>query len=417
MAHVLLLTLVFPPDAVSTAQIVGEMAVDLHALGHQVSVVTTTPHYNHDPDLLAQQPLRPWWGRLVQRSTLGGAVVYHTAMPRKTASIPKRLVAWLLFHALSLVVGVFALRRVDVIVAPSPPLTMGVGAWLLGAWHRAPFLYLVNELYPDIAIALGAVKNRTAIAALYALERFVYRRAALILPIAGRMHQRLLDKGVPADKVSLLPNFVDADALIPVPAPNALTRELALDHRFIVSYAGNLGPAQGLETLLDAAARLRDLERVVIVLIGAGTMWDTLERRIRDDGHHNVRLVPYLPFARVPEIYGATNLSLVPLAASTGADAVPSKVFRIMACNGAVLAMTDAHSDLAQIVGEAGCGFVVDPGSPEAIAGAIRRAAQDPATTAAMGAGARQLVLDRYARPVVMARLSALLEDVLRKRS
>jgi colanic acid biosynthesis glycosyl transferase WcaI len=235
MAHVLVLTLVFPPDAVSTAQIVGEMAEDLHALGHRVSVITTTPHYNHDPDLLARQPLRPWWGRLVQRSTLGGAAVYHTAMPRKTASIPKRLAAWMLFHALSLVVGVVALRKVDVIVTPSPPLTMGLAAWLLGAWHRAPFLYLVNELYPDIAIALGAVKNGTVIGGLYALERFVYRRAALILPIAGRMQQRLLDKGVPTGKVALLPNFVDADALVPVPAPNALTRELGLDGRFIVS--------------------------------------------------------------------------------------------------------------------------------------------------------------------------------------
>ncbi len=417
MSHVLLLTLVFPPDAVSTAQIVGEIAVDLHALGHQVSVVTTTPHYNHDPDLLARQPLRPWWGRLVQRSTLGGATVYHTAMPRKTASIPKRLAAWALFHALSLVVGVAALRKVDVIVTPSPPLTMGVAAWLLGWWHRAPFIYCVNELYPDIAIALGAVRNRTAIRLLYALERFVYRRAAVIAPIAGRMRQRLLDKGVPERKLVLIPNFVDADALHPVPAPNALTRELGLDDRFIVSYAGNLGPAQGLETLLDAARLVRDLDRVAIVLIGAGTMWDTLERRIRDEGLANVRLVRYLPFARVPEIYGATDLSVVPLAASTGADAVPSKVFRIMACNGAVLAVTDRQSDLAQIVTEAGCGFVVEPGSPEAIAAAIRRAAADPAAVAAMGAGGRELVVSRYARPVVMARFSALVAEVLRTRT
>src|SRR5204862_166026 len=107
------------------------------------------------------------------------------------------------------------------------------------------------------------------------------------------------------------------------------TGELGLDGRFIVSYAGNLGPAQGLDTLLDAARLLQDLEFVAIVLIGAGSLWDRLERRIRDERLTNVRLVPYLPFARVPEIYGASNLSLVPLAASTGADAVPSKVFRI----------------------------------------------------------------------------------------
>ena len=101
MAHVLVLSLVFPPDAVSTAQIMGDLAVDLRALGHSVSVLTTTPHYNRDAEADGRQPRRPWWGRLVQRSDLHGMPVFHTAMPRKTGSIPMRLLAWTLFHVLS----------------------------------------------------------------------------------------------------------------------------------------------------------------------------------------------------------------------------------------------------------------------------------------------------------------------------
>jgi colanic acid biosynthesis glycosyl transferase WcaI len=310
---------------------------------------------------------------------------------------------------------VTTVRRVDVIVAPSPPLTMGVAAWLLGAWHRAPFVYSVQEIYPDIAIALGAVRNRTVIRALFALERFVYRRAARITVIADRMRQRLLEKGVPPERTVVVPNFVDTEALHAVPAPNTLTGELGLDGRFVVSYAGNLGPAQGLDVLLDAAARLRDLGDVVIVLIGAGGLWDTLRARIDSEGLTNVRLVPYQPFARVPEIYGMSNLSVVSQAVATGTDAIPSKIYRIMACGGAVLAATDPASDLGQLVTTAGCGFVVDQTSPPAIAEAIRRGHASRAGLAAMGEAGRQYVRTHFARPVVTARFAAVLDQVRRE--
>ena len=416
LAHVLVLSLVFPPDSVSTAQIMGDLAVDLGRLGHRVSVLTTTPHYNRDPDAEARQPLRRTWGGVVARSHFGGAEVWHTVMPRKDASVPKRLAAWCLFHALSLVVGILALRRVDVILAPSPPLTIGVAAWLLGRWHRAPFIYNVQELYPDIAINLGAVRRPWLIRVLFALERFVYARAARIAVIAERMRQRLLEKGVPPDRVVVIPNFVDTTALEPVPAPNAFTREFGLQGRFLVSYAGNLGQAQGLETLLDAAALLRDESAIVLVLIGSGGLWDTLEARIAAERLDNVRLLPYLPFSRVPEIYGASQLSVVAQAASIGADAVPSKVYRIMASRGVVLAATDDASDLARLVREAGCGYVVPQDDPAAIAAAIRRAFERRTELAAMGEAGRAHMVTRYARPVVTAHYDALVRQLAGER-
>src|SRR5690606_18412082 len=131
VARVLILSLVFPPDSVSTAQIFGDLAADLRARGHDVTVVTTTPHYNRDADAEARQPLRHWWGPIVQRSELEGVRVYHTLMPDKGASVIGRLSAWCLFHALSIIVAFVAIDKVNVITALSPPLTMGVAAWLV----------------------------------------------------------------------------------------------------------------------------------------------------------------------------------------------------------------------------------------------------------------------------------------------
>lgn len=412
MAHVLVLSLVFPPDSVSTAQIVGDLAADLHRAGHEVSVVTTTPHYNRDAEAERRQPLRARWGRLVQTSTFEGITVWHTLMPRKSASVAMRLVAWALFHVLSVVVGVTAVRNVDVIIAPSPPLTMGLAAWVLGLWHRAPFIYNVQEIYPDIAINLGAVRNPALIRVLFALERFVYRRAARITLIADRMRRRLLEKGVPPEKTLVIPNFVDLDSLRAVPAPNSFTREFGLDGLFVVSYAGNLGPAQGLETLLDAASLLAKDVSIVVVLIGSGSLRASLEERIGREHLTNVRLIAYQPFSRVPEIYGASDLSVVAQAISTGTDAVPSKVYRIMACGGAVLAATDPASDVAQLVNKAGCGFVVPQGSPEAIAAAIRQASADRVALRAMGEAGRQHVQAHYARHVVTARYDQLVTEL-----
>lgn len=414
MARVLVLTLVYPPDNVSTAQIFGHLSEDLQRQGHDVTVITTTPHYNRDPEAETRQPLRPWWGPLVQRSLHGRAPVFHTLMPSKGGSVAGRLTAWCLFHALSVVVGILAVRRVDVIITPSPPLTMGVAAWLLGLWHRAPFVYNVQEIYPDIAITLGAVRNRQMLRVLFALERFVYARAATITVIARQMRRRLLEKGVGPDRVLVIPNFVDVDQLRAVPAPNPFTLEHGLDGHFVVTYAGNMGPAQGLESLIGAAELLADTPAIVIVLVGGGTLWEGLAARIRAAGLRNVRMIPVQPFSRVPEIYGASNLSVVIQAAATGSDAVPSKVYRIMACGRPILAAADPASDLAGLVSEAACGLVVSGSTPAAIADAIRHAYDNPAPLAAMGARGRQHVSEHYARAHITSQYAALLDRLTR---
>ncbi len=398
--HLLVVSLVFPPDSVSTAQIVGDLVSDLRRDGFRVTVLTTTPHYNPPPESAASS-LRPWLGRLLQRSEHDGSTVYHCLMPRKGVSAPARVASWLLFHAASTVLGLFVARPVDVVFAPSPPLTMGVSAWILSLVHRAPYVYNVQEIYPDILVSLGALRPGLMLRVLQALERFVYRKAAVVTVIADRMKARLVEKGVPSAKVRVFPNFVDVGDLKPAPKDNPFSREFGLTNAFSVSYAGNLGPAQGLDVVLDAAALLQDETGIRFVIVGEGIVREALRQRIERERLRNCLLLPYQPYSRMLDLYAASDMSLVPQAAQTGCDAIPSKVYRIMACGRPVVALTDTDSDLARLVRESGGGIVLPPRDPARLAAAIRAAAGEPEGTRAMGVAARQHVLERYERHIV----------------
>jgi colanic acid biosynthesis glycosyl transferase WcaI len=412
MANVLFLSLVFPPDGVSTALIMGELAADLRARGHDVRVVTTSPHYNRDEAAEAGQPLRPWWGRLLRRSEYAGIPVVHTWMPRKGAGIVGRLAAWTTFHILSTGVALAIRPRPDVVIAPSPPLTVGVSAWLVCALRRARFIYNVQEIYPDIAVNLGALRNRPLIRALHALEQFVYARAAIITVIAPRMRDRLLQKGVPAGRMEVVPNFVDITSLKPAPKDNAFCRELRLTECFVVTYAGNMGPAQDLETFVDAAAQLHDEPNVHCLLVGGGTSEQTLRDRVQALNLRNCSILGYQPYERMCEIYAASDVCLVPQAEATGCDAIPSKVYRIFACGRPIIASTQADSDLAHLVRLANAGAVVPPGSPDALADAIRAAARHRSEWSAKGAAGRRHVETHYSRERISAQYDALVRKL-----
>jgi colanic acid biosynthesis glycosyl transferase WcaI len=416
MARVLVLTLVFPPDGVSTARIMGDVAEDLERHGHEVTVLTTTPHYNVDVEAQARQALQPRWGRLLQTSTFAGMRVLHVLMPRKQRSAVLRIAAWLWFHAVSTVVGLFALpARPDVVLAPSPPLTMGVGAWLLAMRWRAPYIYNVQEVHPDILVSLGVLRPGPLLRLLQALERFVYRHAGAVTVMAPSAQQRLLDKGVPRDRVRIVPNFVDTGLLAAEPRPNAFSRAHRLDDMFVVTYAGNFGPAQQLDTILDAARLLASEPRARFVLVGGGTEWERVARAAAGLG--NVCVVPYQPFSMMPAIYGATDLALVPLAAGTGLDAIPSKVFEIMGRALPVLAIADADSDLAKLVEGADGGAVVRPGSPEALAASVRGAMGDPDRWRALGRSGRAHVERYYSRLSVAETYDAIVRRLAASRA
>lgn len=387
----------------------GDLAVELLGRGHTVSVLTTVPHYNRDPEAEAHQPMSRVWGPLLRRSEYRGVPVFHAAMPPKSPGKLKRIAAWLGFHAISTIAGLILVPRPDVILAPSPPLSIGVSAWIIARLRGARYIYNVQEIYPDIAINLGAVKNRTMIAALYRLERFVYRGAAAVTVIAPRMRERLIGKGVDPGQVHVIPNFVDLDRLPPSPRHNEFSARHGLDERLVVTYAGNMGPAQGLDSVIEAAKLIGARLPVRFVLIGEGSLRAHLTALASALPHRNVIVLPYQPNRLMPQVYGGCDVSLVPQAAATGSDAIPSKVYRIMASARPLIAITEPDSDLAALVREADCGRTVPPADPAALADAVADAVSWPEEWQAMGARGRAHVVALYTRGVVCGRYDNLI--------
>jgi colanic acid biosynthesis glycosyl transferase WcaI len=395
---VLIFTLVFPPDGVSTAQLLGELAEDLARAGHEVSVVTTQPHYNRDDIALATQPLTPLWGSLLFRSTFRGIPVFHVRMPPRGRGIARRLWGWLVFHKVGFLA---ALRfgRADVILVPSPLLSGGVVAWMLCRVWGARYIYMVYEMYPDLAIRMGHLSNPIAIRLLRALETFVYHTASRVTALTRGMAERLCERGVPAERVKFVPPFVDLNDLKPGSRENAFRAELGVGDAFVVSYFGNMGHAQGLEVLLEAADQLRDAN-VRLVLVGDGVLRDDLVRDARKRGLQNVIFLPHQPYARIPDMYAASDVCIVPLLGEVGIEAIPSKVYRIMACARPVLAVTSPTSDLARVVTETGAGVCVLPDA-SAVADAIRNLLASSGRLASFGAAGRRYATSHVARAVV----------------
>lgn len=391
----------------------GDLASDLAARGHHVTVISTMPHYNRDIEAESRQPTQALWGPILRRSIFRGITVYHTYMPQKGQNISFRILAWIGFHTISIVAALTLAPRPSVVIAPSPPLTIGICAWILSVIYRVPYVYNVQEIYPDMAIRLGAIRNRRVIDLLYRLERFVYQKASALTVIAWRMRERLLQKGVPDDKVQVIPNFVDVSDLSPLPKVNKFSLKYSLHDKFVVSYAGNLGPAQGLEHFIDAAKLLRDEASIRFLMMGDGILSEVLQQRIGKFDLSNFIFLPYQPYSLMAQAYAASDLCLVPQAAETGFEAVPSKVYRIMACARPVLAATDSRSDLARLIIDAGCGAIVPPGSAEAIADVIRHVHRNPEKWQNMGLAGRDHVVDHYARKTVTDQYHELIERLV----
>lgn len=413
MAKILILSLVFPPDNVSTAHIMGDLARDLNAHGHSITVLTTTPHYNWDGEADSNQPLRNVWGHLLQKSCFFSIPVYHILMPKKGSNVLMRLIAWVAFHQLSTLVGIAFIPKPDLIIAPSPPLTIGVSAWIIGLFRGSRYIYNVQEIYPDIAVRLGAVRNRLNIYVLSRLENFVYKKAAVVTVIAPSMRHNLVGKRVPRKKIKVIPNFVDIEALYPLPKKNPFSIKHSIDDKFVVSYAGNIGVPQGLPTFVDAARLLQKESGIWFMLIGDGMQREVIRRRVEAFALNNIILLPYQPYSLVPQIYAASDVNLVPQTSEAGFDAVPSKVYRIMACSRPVIAVTEPSSDLASLVSEAGCGIVVQPGSARKLADAILWAYMNQNEWMKKGEAGRTHVAEQYTRKAITSRYDRLILDVL----
>src|SRR5688572_4257425 len=385
-----------------------QIARGLVERGHDVTVFTSFPHYERF------RVVEGYRGRLYDWDESGGVEVLRLpvyARGRKDVML-NRLLSYLSFNLGAVIAATLTRRRFDVVLCTNGSFFTGITGWVIGGLKNARMILNVQDLYPDVPVQAGQLRNGLAVQILRRLERFMYRKADHITVITESFRENLRNKGVTNGKVSIVPNFADTDFIRPLPRDNAFSQRHGLDGRFVVMHAGNLGYVYDLDTMIDAAALLREDPEILFLVVGSGVEKAALEERARRLAIDNVRFLPYQPRAELPWMRAASDVQVALYRRGAGYHSLPCKIYEIMASGRPLLASSDPGTDLHRLVETAGCGVWVDTGDPHALASAIRALKDDPKRRDAMGRAGRETAGNLYSRDVVVARYGQLLEHL-----
>ncbi len=341
----------------------------------------------------------------------GLRVVRAYALPALHRSFAWRVAAFVSFMVSS-TVAALRVGPVDVVMGTSPPIFQALSAWTVAALRRRPLLLEIRDLWPEFAIDMGLLNNPLLIGLSRRLERFLYAKATHLLVNSPAYLEYLVNKGVPASKISLIPNGVDPTIFHPDADGATVRRVLGLEGKFVVTYAGALGVANDLPTLLRAAARLRDDGEIHFLVVGDGKERTGLERLAREMELANVTFTGPRPKAQMPEILAASDACLailknIPMFRMT----YPNKVFDYMAAGRPTILAIDGV--IRQVLEEAGGGLYVPPGDDLALATAVRELSRNRQWSRSMGSSARLFVTRHFDRRTQGAQFAELLHSLI----
>ncbi len=406
---ILLLTPHYPPEIRSVSLLMSQLAEDFAALGHVVTIITPYPPANVDAAYADEAQAGP----VPSREEANGIRVFRVpVLPFVKVAPAIRAVTHFTLAASMTLAGLRAGRH-DVILAYSPPLTVGLACDVLGRAWGAPFVFNVQDLYPQALVDLGLVRNPIVLGVLQWLERHAYSRARAITVHSAGNRDALASRGVPSGKIRVIPNWIDTAAIRPGSRDNVYRTELGLDGRFVVLFAGVMGYAQDMTVIVEAAAALRDLgeQEIAFLLAGDGVRRAEAEAGVRAYHLDTVRFLPFQPLDRYPLLVNAADCCLVTLQAAVATPVVPSKIAGILAAGRPVVGALPPGEARA-VIEASGGGLCVPPGDPVALAGAIRRLARDPELRTGLGGAGRRYVEMYFSRAVTTRLYSQLIEDV-----
>ena len=303
-----------------------------------------------------------------------------------------------------------------VLCMTDPPIVGDIGL-VVARRFGVPLLVISQDVFPEIAVQLKRLENPLLVGVLRSLVGLYLRRADGIVAIGETMKRRLEAKGAASERITVIPNWVDTDAILPQPRDNDWARKRKLVGKFVVMHSGNVGHAQDLESLVRAGTFLRDLEDLQIVIVGFGARHaDTiaLTKRLELDGM--VRFLPYQSREVLSDSLSAAQLHFVGLAKGLSGFVVPSRLYGIMSAGRPVIVGADAESETARLVAEVGCGIVLPPGRPELVAAAIREAHDGLHDLESMGARGRMYVEVEADRGVAVGRYRRVIRELVRTR-
>ncbi|MGH9437769.1 MAG: glycosyltransferase family 4 protein [Terriglobia bacterium] len=392
----------FPPEVCAPAVRAFELSREWRRAGHDVSVLTGFP--NHPEGVIHPDYLRAW-RKGFRRESHGGVRVYRTWLyPAANRKLWKRSANYLSFALSAAAAGPWISRNHDVVIATSPQLLVGAAGYVAARAQRLPFVLEVRDLWPESLEAVGVASQHSLLyRALECLAGFLYHHADRIVVDGEWKRNALAALGIPASRVAVIQNGVPEDFCPAPESPQAqrarreLRAEYNLAGKFIAMYCGTLGMAQGLETIVDAAARLRSCRDIIFLLVGEGAEREKIARRALDLGLRNLLCLNKQPRESIPGLLAMSDACLVPLRRSeVFRTAIPSKIFEAMAASKPVI--LNAEGEARQLLLEAKAGIATPPGDAVALADAVMLLQKSPELARCLGANGRRAALAKYTR-------------------
>lgn len=390
LSRILFLNRSYWPDAEATGQLLTELCEDL-CQDFEVSVLCGQPNQNPGQHEFVESGDEQHQGVHISRV--------------KNSKFPKRSLLGKLINFLSFLWYAFwrvrKLPKPDVVVCETDPFLLPFLAVWIRFRKRCKLVFYLQDIYPDVAIAVGKARNGIFIRLLRRMLRSCYRRADCIVVLSEDMKQTISNWGtLDSVPIKIIPNWIDTTKIVPVKQDNTWRQEHGFDaeNLFLIMYSGNLGLSQDLSIVIDAAKKLQDLPELQFVFVGEGASRDALIKQ--SEGLRNVTFLPYQPRERLAESLSAADLHLLPIRKEALDCLMPSKLYGILASGTAVLSIAPESSELARIIVEEQVGRNLPQFKADPIEQVLRNLSEDRSSLEAAGVRGRKLAETRYDRKV-----------------
>ena len=406
MNRLIFLNRFFHPDHSATSQILSSLAFYLAQTGREVHVITSRQRYGQaGANLPAQEIVR---GVHIRR-------VYSTQCGR--SRLVGRGIDYLSFYASVWRCMLTLADQNDILIAKTDPPLLSVLAMSAAERRGAHLVNWLQDLYPEVAIQLGVPFLKGCIGrALSRIRDASLRSAAANVVLGRRMAERVVSCGASPSRIHVIPNWCDEEQIYPIDhSENPLRRLWALDNKFVVGYAGNLGRAHEFGTILDAAKRLRNEHHFIFLFIGSGHYFKELDQRVKKSGLENLfRFVPYQEEMFLNQALCVADVHWLSLRPELEGFIVPSKFYGIAAAGRPVISITAKDGEIAQLVRQYDCGVVIEPGNSEALADSLVLLSQNYERVIAMGVHARAMLDAHFTRRQAFERWRGVLQAIER---
>jgi len=401
--RILFLTQYCPPEVGAPQNRIFEFAKKLKEFGHEVTILTALPNYPRG------EIFEEYRGKKIVLEEIEGIKIIRTSIyATKSKSFTKRLRNYLSFTFSAVFQGYKYINKQDVIITESPPIFLGMSGYILAKLKKAKFIFNISDLWPESAIKLDVLHNKLFIKMAIWLEEFCYRKADAVTCQTEGIVDDIVNRGFDKNKIHLITNGVDTKLFKSENRDEEFRREIGIENKFALCYAGIHGLAQGLQVIINAADIVKDEENIKFVFVGDGPEKQDLINMVKEKELTNVTFLPLQPKTNMPKIVASMDAAIIPLKKlELFKGALPSKMFETLASE--IPIILPVEGEAAKLINRAKAGIVVEPENAKEIADAVLKLYNNIELRNKLGENGRAYVMENYARENITRKLEKIL--------